>query len=215
MAEEQAERLEWLRDRKGYKTLADAGRAYGIDYSLYKKLADGSRALTRETAEKIARHHRISAGWLMFGEGTPSGEVSIPLVGRIENGRELEIDGEQVNAVLAQINAVAVEVADESLYPLAQANDVIFLGPARRDIDRMIGRECAIHLEDGRRMFGVLERGQRAGIYDLHGFNVKTQRDLRVHTVREFLGVRRRARANHPRRVRPLKRTPDESIPAS
>lgn len=195
--DESVERLMWLRKRAEIATKADAARAYGIPYEIYKKLEDGSRSLTKEHADTIARHHHVSRGWLMFGEGTPNGEFDIPLVGLIAGGQEIVLfdDVEKkatVDALLAGPDAVALEVRGDSMFPLAHNRDIIFVGPPRRDVARLVGYECAVQLDDGRRMFKVIERGSRPNLYDLRSYNAEPLRDVAIHSAGPFIGVRRR-----------------------
>lgn len=184
-----------MRERAGFKRKTDAAKAYGLDYSLYKKLCDTSRALTRESAERIAQFHRVSPGWLMFGEGTAAGEFAVPLVGKLGNDQLVELyepHAGSADALIVGTEAIAVEVLSNSMFPVAHKNDLIFFGPAKRDVDSLLGRECWVVLHDGRQYFKTLERGSRPGFYDLHCYNGAPMRDVEVHSVREFLGVKRR-----------------------
>lgn len=196
--DDSVERLLWLRKRAEIGTKAEAARAYGIPYEIYKKLEDGTRALTKEHAETIATHHHISRGWLMFGEGVPQGELTIPLVGFIAAGQEISLFddiGERagtVDALIAGPETVALEVRGDSMFPLAKNRDIIFVGPPRRDLTRLVGYECALQLEDGRRLFKVLERGSKANLFDLRSYNADSIRDVSIHSAGAFIGVRRR-----------------------
>jgi hypothetical protein len=51
-----------------------------------------------------------------------------------------------------------------------------------------------VQLEDGKRMFKILRRGSRHGLYDLASHNADPIRDQQVHSAGLFLGVRRRTR---------------------
>ncbi len=194
------ERLQWLRKKGNLPSKRAAARAYDVPYELYKKIEAGERALTREHAETIALWHGISRGWLMFGEGTPEGEVTVPLIGEIGGGQEVSLfpGGEEsyeaTSALIAGHDAVAFRVRGDSMMPLAHDGDVIFVGPPRRgrDLSRLIGKECAVLLEDGRRFFKVLERGARDGVYDLHSYNAEPLRGVAVHSAGAFQGLKRR-----------------------
>lgn len=191
------ERLQWLRARYDMGTKADAARAYGIPYEVYKKLEEGSRSLTKGHAERIAEHHRVSRGWLMFGEGSPTGDMSVPLAGFIGAGHEVVLFddiGEAQGTVEAAIggpDTVALEVRGDSMFPLARNGDKIFVGPPRRDLSKLIGQECAVQLDDGRRFFKILERGSKAGLYDLRSHNAAPMYDQHVHKAGTFLGLQR------------------------
>jgi hypothetical protein len=61
--------------------------------------------------------------------------------------------------------------------PLAHHRDIVFVGPSRKDIEALLGLECAIVLEDGRRFFKVIENGSKKGFYDLLSYNAEPIRD--------------------------------------
>lgn len=196
------ERLQWLRRKAELGSKADAARAYGINYETYKKLegTGDPRALTREHAETIATYHGVSRGWLMFGEGTPEGELRVPLAGYIGAGQEIALfddittKHEMVDALVAGPDTVALEVRGDSMFPLAHNRDVIFVGPPRRELAGLVGLECAVALQDGRRFFKILERGSKPNLFDLRSYNAGPMRDVEVHSAGPFIGVRRRRR---------------------
>ncbi|KGT75830.1 hypothetical protein MA20_32090 [Bradyrhizobium japonicum] len=195
------DRLVWLRGlredlKKSKKAAADA---YGIGYEVYKKIETrgNDRGLTSEHALSIARFHRVSPGWVMFGEGRPQGLDTIKLIGEIGAGQEIRPfqdggdDYERVSADIGDPNAVAFQVKGDSMLPLARNLDIIFVGPERRDIVSLIGRECAVVLDDGRRFFKVIEHGSKKGRQDLISYNAEPIRDVAIHSVGLFLGVKR------------------------
>lgn len=198
--EDFVERLAWLRKLKNYESKREAAKNYGIGYETYKKITSGreGRNLTRDHVGKIAAHHRVSAGWLMFGEGTPEGEFSVPVRGFIAAGQEIllyddvEAEGRLVDAILAGQEAAAFEVRGESMFPVARDGDIAFFAAPRRDIARIVGLECAVALHDGRRFFKLLERGAKQGLYDLHSYNAEPMRGVEVHEAGRLLGIRRK-----------------------
>lgn len=195
-----SDRLAYLRKRGKLRSKAAAAKAYGIGYEVYKKIdahnpAD-PRNLTAEQAKDIAAYHRVSVGWLMFGEGAPDGVNAAPLQGKIGAGQEmmlydnLDTDG-IISTEIASAGSVAFEVEGDSMRPLAHDRDILFVGPERRDIDSLIGVECAVLLEDGRRFFKILEHGPRKGKYDLISYNAAPIRDVAVHSAGPLLGIKR------------------------
>jgi len=192
-----AERLDWLRRTANLANVRAAADAYGIHYETYKKVASGERPLARDDCASISRHHGISPGWLMFGEGTPNGKFAVPLQGCISAGQTIvafERADEQIDGVITVPGTNAFEVRGDSMYPLARDRDVIFVGPERiaPDFRQYVGLECAVTLQDGRRFFKVLERGSSIEHFDLHSYNAEPIRNVEVHSAGRFLGVRRR-----------------------
>lgn len=198
-----ADRLALLRKRAKLRSKSAAAKAYGIGYEVYKKIeASGvadPRNLTPEQARDIAAWHGVSPGWLLFGEGAPEGSNQVPLRGKIGAGQEMMLyenanDGETVSAEIADEDTSAFEVEGDSMIPLARNRDIIFVGPPRRDISALIGRECAVLLHDGRRFLKVIERGSKKDLFDLVSYNAETMRDVSIHSAGILLGIRRRYR---------------------
>ena len=106
-----------------------AAKVYDIPYEIYRRIGAGDRSLTREHAETIAPWHGVLRGWLMFGEGTPAGEVMVPLIGEIGGGRRgllfpgSEETYEQTPALVASHDAAAFRMRGNSMYPLAHDGD--------------------------------------------------------------------------------------------
>jgi hypothetical protein len=196
------ERLRWLRERENFQTRREAAEAYGVNYDIYKKLtADESpRPLTRKHAARIAAWHGVSVGWLMFGEGLPEGKDRVVVQGSIGAGQEMvEFEdmsghGRTVSTVIAGPDAAAFEIKGDSMLPLARDRDIVFFGRPHRSAEslrRLVGRECAVRLADGRRFFKVLEHGSRLGAFDLHSYNAEPIRNVEVFEAGPFLGLRR------------------------
>lgn len=193
------DRLAHLRKKAGFATRRAAADAYGISYETYKKVTQetSGREITEEDAGKVARWHRVTTGWILFGEGTPKGLDQVPLQGLIGAGQEMvEFTNEReetVSTILASPDAVAFEISGDSMLPLAHNGDIVFFGPPVRgkDIRRHMGRECAVTLADGRRFFKVLERGEREDRFDLRSYNAATIRNVEVFEAGPFLGLKR------------------------
>jgi len=195
------DRLAYLRKLGGFQSKKAAADSYGVDYETYKKIANEAdpRGLpTHEDAQKIAKWHGVTAGWISYGEGTPKGLDQVRLQGEIGAGQEMiefmDDRNETVSTVLAAPSSVAFEISGDSMLPLACRGDLVFFGPPSKGLDlrQLIGRECAVRLADGRRFFKVLERGDRNDRYDLRSYNAERIRDVEVFEAGPFLALRRR-----------------------
>lgn len=205
-----ADRLSFLRRQKDWTSMTQAAKAYGIGYEVYKKMASHAssdpRNLTVENATIIAAKHKVSLGWLMFGEGSPEGFHRVDVVGEIGAGQAIHAFDdteafEKVSSEIASADGAAFEVKGDSMYPLARDGDMIFVGPERKgkDVADLIGSECAVVLEDGRRFFKVIENGSKRGLYNLVSYNADPIRDVAIHSAGLFLGLRRSQRSRRHR----------------
>lgn len=195
-----AERLHFLRKRAKIRSKRAAAAVYGIGYEIYKKIevhnAQDPRNLTPEQAQIIAKHHRVSSGWLLFGEGHMEGYVSVRLAGDIGAGQEVIVferddHNEVVSGEIGRDEGRAFRVTGDSMLPLARHNDLIFVGPDRKDVTSLIGLECAVHLEDGRTFFKILRNGSRKGRFNLESYNAETITNVAIHSAGPFIGLRR------------------------
>lgn len=197
--QELLDRLRQLREKAGFKTLKEAADRYGVGYETYKKAAkDTNRPLRPDDIERVARWHKVTAGWLMFGEGPPTGFDTVEIMGEIRAGQAIvPFDDERYEPIsisLGDTSGAAFIVSGNSMFPLAHDRDIIFVGRERKgkDVKTLIGHECAITLQDSSRLFKVLERGSKDGYYDLHSYNAEPLRDAEVHSAGRFLGLKRR-----------------------
>lgn len=198
MFPEQIERLKWLRDLECVG-VREAARRYGINENTYKAAASGQRRLSIDTTEMIANHHRVSRGWLLFGEGGPWGTALVPLVGTVGAGQAIDLfhdmDESQrrhVETTLGDETSRAYEVVGSSMLPVARDGDVIVVGTERRDLTGMVGREGVFVLESDQRYFKVLERGDAPGRYTLLSYNSEPIRNVEVHAGARLLGIVRK-----------------------
>jgi hypothetical protein len=191
-----------------FPSLAAAAEAYGIGYETFKKIAsknaEQTRGLSLANAKKIARFHRIPTAWVLTGEGK-SGLSGIRMIGKIGAGQEMMEyndpgNEEPIDPEIAGPDALALFVDGDSMRPLARDGDLIFVGPAQRDITTLIGEECAVFLEDGRRFFKIIEHGSQQGRFDLISHNAAPIRNVEIHSAGRFLALKRRY--NHGRRHR-------------
>ncbi|NNM75024.1 LexA family transcriptional regulator [Enterovirga aerilata] len=73
------QRLMWARLNVGrYKTASDAARAMGVPIPTYAGHENGSRGLTRATAERYAAFFKVAPEWMVFGRGAPRPGVAPP-----------------------------------------------------------------------------------------------------------------------------------------
>lgn len=193
-----SQRLRELREKRGFATATQAAAAFGWNKFTYTQHENGTRDLSRKAAQRYATAYLSSAGWLLYGERGPSGTKArtAPIVrfaGIIGAGQQVEpsdqIDGEVMGLVVTEPSE-AFEVAGDSMLPVAMHGDIVFCGlPV--DPRQLIGRECIVELDDGRRFLKRLRRGSVDGLYDLESYNASTIADVKVIRAGRLLGIRR------------------------
>lgn len=70
--EEPFERLQKARAKAGYVSATDAARAFGWNEITYRAHENGGRGLKPKVAEQYAKAFKVSAAWLLTGEGSDS-----------------------------------------------------------------------------------------------------------------------------------------------
>lgn len=188
-------RLIEARERR-FQTAAEAAKAYGWAVSTYTQHENGTRDLSRKAAEKYAAAFSVGAGWLLYGERGPKGlrGSAVHFGGVIGAGHQIipsdQLDG-FVDGTVGEEDGEAFEVVGDSMIPLAWPGDVVFFGSPRPP-SRLIGKECIVEMLDGTRLFKTIERGNRAGLYNLLSYNAVPMRDVEIINAGPFLGVKRK-----------------------
>ncbi|MGE7415865.1 LexA family transcriptional regulator [Methylobacterium tarhaniae] len=100
------DRLKAARERAGYADATSAAKAFNWNATTYRSHENGTRGLKIGVAQKYAKAFRVSAAWIMTGEGdapsaldTAASEVvpvkfkpvAIPIIGKTEAGTFREV----------------------------------------------------------------------------------------------------------------------------
>lgn len=188
-------RLIEARRAAGYERPIDAVRAHGFVSATYNQHENGTRDLPRWAAETYARAYRVSAGWLLYGDGNPKGKMPIIRFGGTIGAGQMVLPTSDIDAMIegtiGQDEGEAFEILGDSMIPVARPGDIVFFGPPRPP-KMLIGRESIVELVDGTRLFKMIERGSRPGLYDLMSYNATPIRDVEILRAGPFLGVRRK-----------------------
>lgn len=71
------ERLRLIRQLRGFDTASEAARRFGWNENTYKSAENGTRELSKKTAKAYAVAYKVPLGWLLFGEGSYDGALSL------------------------------------------------------------------------------------------------------------------------------------------
>ncbi|MFG1429303.1 XRE family transcriptional regulator [Roseixanthobacter glucoisosaccharinicivorans] len=185
---ERNDRLRQARERRGFKTAADAARALAIPYGTYSGHENGLRGIKNDDLMHYAKAFRVPLAWLAYGEGSPDSHT-VPVVGYVGAGAEVHgIDDHEKGGGLDEIeappgaspHAVAVRVRGESMLPAYREGDHIIYDELATgaDIARYINKECVVRLTDGRTFIKTLARGSEDDCWTLWSYNAPPMTDM-------------------------------------
>lgn len=72
--DQQAGRLKWARERRGYTSARAFAERHGFNYNTYSQHERGHSGITR-AAKDYAKALRVSEAWLLTGEGAPAEDL--------------------------------------------------------------------------------------------------------------------------------------------
>lgn len=196
-----ADRLRRARTNSGYETSSDAARAFGWPLPTYQSHENGHRGIPVKAAERYARAFRVSAAWILTGEGPRERQrPTTPLIGRVGAGAEVHlVEGDMSTNRIDDVDAppdatqhtVAVVVEGDSMQPAFRDRDLIYYENRPGDPEDLIGRECVIGLSDGRVFVKILMRGSERGLYNLFSYNAPLISDVTISWALKVIWVKR------------------------
>lgn len=199
---ERHERLKWARERRGFRSAAEAARYLGVPYGTYSGHENGQRGIKDSELAQYAGAFKVSLAWLAYGEGPPAANSTAPLVGIVGAGAEIyPIDDFEKGGGLDEVEApfsdagslVAVEVRGDSMWPAYHEGDFIFYRDRHdADLEGLVGRECIVRLADGRTFIKTIERGSNPGFWTLISYNAPPLRDVVVEWAARVRHVTKR-----------------------
>lgn len=179
------DRLRLIRTKR-YETAKEAASAYGWGASAYTHHENGTRPIKPDVAERYARAFGVSPAWLLFGGVNERAQV--PLVGRVGAGGEVMANDPAYDVDYVDLppggtpDLEALEVVNGSMLPVYRAGDLLFVrgGDTGPPMEQLVGVECVVECEDGRRLVKVLRRGTAPGLWRLDSYNAEPIEDVRV-----------------------------------
>lgn len=177
MAQNRPNRLTELRNAAGL-SIDEVAERTGLSTSYVSRLERGERNLSVKNMQMFAQALGVAPSALL---SAPPVRM-IPVVGYVGAGAEVyPIDdhakGDGIDDVECPWDAlshhtVAVRVRGDSMLPAYFDGDLIFYEEHHTDFTHLLGKECVVALEDGRRFVKQLRRTQ-AGQWYLHSHNAE------------------------------------------
>jgi phage repressor protein C with HTH and peptisase S24 domain len=184
--ETMADRLRWARERAGVKS----GRKAALDVlrispSTYAAHENGQNDFGPEDAERYAKAFKVSPSWLLLGIGDPGRPRVTKLLGKVGAGAEVFPLGDGAEEEIdlapgAPLQAVAVTVEGDSMYPRYYHGEKLFYVRDGTPPAELIGKECVIQLKNGGMLVKTLRKGSKPGLYNLESWNATVRSDERV-----------------------------------
>ncbi|GLK78003.1 hypothetical protein GCM10008171_32570 [Methylopila jiangsuensis] len=182
-------RLEAARAARGFSTAKDAATFFGWPYDTYIQHERGERGISR-AAGKYADAFRVSAAWLLTGEGRgvdaqPTRVPIVGLAGAGPHGSVLFADGDgNFGDIPPPTNwtpeTKALEVRGDSMYGMINNGWLVTYDEVRAPSYELDGQPCVVWLDDGRVLVKIVELGRSAGLFDLISTNAPALRDVKL-----------------------------------
>ncbi|MBS7535084.1 helix-turn-helix domain-containing protein [Ancylobacter sonchi] len=192
---EMAERLRRAREEAGYRSAAEAARAFGWNEVTYRAHENGVRGLKREAVDKYAGAFRVSPVWLWSGEGAPDKRNTVMVLGYVGAGAEVfSIDDLSKGDGLEEVEldfpvpygSIALVVRGDSQYPIFEDGDLIGYHRHSEDPAQLVGRMCIVRLLDGRTFLKRLRKGAQPGLFTLVSANAPDIEDVPVEWAARY-----------------------------
>jgi hypothetical protein len=185
----QGQRLKTARIRAGYGDATTAARRFGWTIPTYLAHENGSRGFGVERAKGYAEAFKVSALWLLTGEGSSASNVKIPVSGYVGAGAVIYPGDDSTGpGGIEEVDLppgvygdyAAFKVRGDSNYPAYRNNEIIFVLKEGGPPYEYLNRECVIRTEDGRRLLKTLTPGSKKDHFTLISFNAPPMLDERV-----------------------------------
>ena len=197
MENEWADRFRERMEESGF-TMKSLSLAAGLNESFVRDMLNRKR---QPGVDKLTRLLNV-LGMTMAeftGEGEATGAPSVPLMGYIGAGAEVEPDFEQVPPDgLEQIpvpftlpsDMIAFQVKGDSMMPQFRDGAVLIVyREQRRSLESFFGEEAAVRTADGRRYIKTVIRGNQRGRVNLISWNAQPIEDVHLAWIGEIFSV--------------------------
>jgi transcriptional regulator with XRE-family HTH domain len=195
---EWADRFRALMEERGY-TMKSLSLAAGLNESFVRDMLNRQRQPGVDRLTRLLAVMGVTFTEFMGGEEKGDGTRSVPLMGYVGAGAEVEPDFEQVpNEGLEQIpvpfdlpsEMIAFQVRGDSMMPQFRDGAVLIVyREQRRSLESFYGEEAAVRTSDGRRYIKTIIRGNKAGFVNLISWNAQPIENVHLAWVGEIFSV--------------------------
>lgn len=199
--DEMGKRLREARKKAGFSSAMAAAKKHNWPPSTYAAHENGQNGFPPETADVYGEAFKVSAGWLLTGEGEPARKNAVKVEGLVSAGGMISTSAEDVgHEGLYEIevpfplpeDAAAYQISGDSMFPRYDDGDVIIVRKRHIPIEDVLNFESMVTTEEGDRYLKRVVEGSRAGHYDLESHNAPVIRNVKINSVAEIHSVVRR-----------------------
>ncbi|WFU44510.1 S24 family peptidase [Bradyrhizobium sp. CB82] len=201
--ETMGERLRTAREKAGFRSAMAAAKRFSWPTSTYAAHENGQNQFPVEVAERYARAFKVSAGWLLSGEGGEARKNVVVVEGLVGAGGAIETSAEHLDHDgLDEIevpfplppDAAAYRVAGDSMFPRYDDGDIIIVIKRERPPTELLNFETLVTTIEGNRYLKRIVAGARKGLFDLESFNAPPMRNVKIRSATEVHSVVRRGK---------------------
>lgn len=192
------QRLQIARERAGYASATDAARAFGWNENTYRSHENGARGLKGSIAERYAKAFRVSAAWLLTGEGEHKLRNTYPVWGKVGLGQEvIMVEGDAISAPLEHIelpfgfsveSCGALIAVGDSQHPRVKNGEVVLYTRKEQALTELLNKECIVKIRNGPFLLKTIRRGQ-GGLYSLESHNAPYVSDVEIEWAGEVIAI--------------------------
>jgi repressor LexA len=174
MDDDARERFRKCMEAGGWKP-GRLSKAAGLGETFVRDMLAGTRPSV-ENLEKLTRILGVTVAYILEGQAPEFQRVVV--IGESAAGETWtpHDNGTQTSEIELRMEggeAVGVTVRGDGLSPAYRDGDVLMGAKSLgRNVDNLIGLDCIVMTEDGRRYIRILERGIRPGTFDLRSIIV-------------------------------------------
>lgn len=213
------ERLRQARKKAGFSSAMAAAKRFGWPTSSYAAHENGQNGFPVDSAERYGRAFKVSAGWLLSGEGEMIRKNIVVVEGLVGAGGTVETSAEGVgHDGLDEIevpfplpdDAAAYRISGDSMFPRYDDGDVIIVFKRQQPPNELMNFETLVTTSDGNRYLKRIVAGARKGQFDLLSHNAPPIRNVKIASATEVRAVVRRGQwraLDDKKHVKAIKRT--------
>lgn len=156
----------------------------------------GSRDFNDEEAFRYARKFRVSASWLLTGEGTANRSTVVDVVGTVGLGEAIRWveEGEMALGEIELPYALpegcfALEARGQSQFPRVKDGEVVIAKWHDGEPETLIGQEVVLEDNEGTYLLKTLKKQARDGSFTIGSHNAPDQDEVEVKRVAEVMSI--------------------------